>query len=135
MEQTNTSMEQMPSGQMPSRMKIAPDTLAYASDEQNQLTVEFEIPGAPGDSIDLKILEDSLYLTAPAGNIEYVTALSFCCPVKPGQAKAEYNNGLLKIQVPFKDPMEDAVKVPITAAMSAPALGQGQRPQGKAKAA
>jgi HSP20 family molecular chaperone IbpA len=33
--------------------------------------------------------------------------------VKPNKAEAIYENGLLRIEVPFKDPMEDAVKVAI----------------------
>jgi HSP20 family molecular chaperone IbpA len=33
--------------------------------------------------------------------------------VKPDQAEATYEHGLLRIEVPFKDPMEDAVKVAI----------------------
>jgi hypothetical protein len=36
-------------------------------------------------------------------------------PVKPVNAKATCEHGLLRIEVPFKDPMEDAVKVAITA--------------------
>jgi HSP20 family molecular chaperone IbpA len=36
-------------------------------------------------------------------------------PVKPDKAEANYENGLLRIEVPFKDPMEDAVKVAIKA--------------------
>jgi HSP20 family protein len=35
--------------------------------------------------------------------------------VKPDQAEATYEHGLLRIEVPFKDPMEDAVKVAIKA--------------------
>jgi HSP20 family molecular chaperone IbpA len=88
------------------RMKVAPDTVAYADGENHKLIVEFAIPGAPTETIDVKIL----------GDIEYVSALALGWPVKPAKAEAAYLNGLLRIEVPFKDPMEDAVKVPIKVA-------------------
>ena len=97
------------------RIKLAPDTVAYADEETRKLVVEFSIPGAPTDTIDVKILKDSIHLTAPARDIEYVAALALGWPVKPAKAEATYENGLLRIQVPFKDPMEDAVKVAIKA--------------------
>ncbi|MGB2986255.1 MAG: Hsp20/alpha crystallin family protein [Phycisphaerae bacterium] len=97
------------------RIRIAPNTVAYADTEKNKLVVEFAIPGAPTDTIDLKLLPDSVHLTAPARDIEYVSALSLAWPVKPDKAEAIYANGLLRIEVPFKDPMEDAVKVVIKA--------------------
>jgi HSP20 family molecular chaperone IbpA len=56
---------------------------------------------------------DSFSLSAPRDDIEFATALSFCCPVVPEEAKAKYENGLLKIEVPFKDSMEDAIKIKI----------------------
>ena len=96
-----------------SRMKVAPDTVAYADGENRKLVVEFAIPGAPADTVDLKILEDSVHLTAPARDIEYVSSLALGWPVKPDKAEATYQLGLLRIEVPFKDPMEDAVKVAI----------------------
>ena len=95
------------------RIKLAPDTVAYADAEKNKLVVEFAIPGAPTDTIDLKLLPDSVHLTAPARDIEYVSALALAWPVKPDKAEAIYEHGLLRIDVPFKDPMEDAVKVAI----------------------
>ena len=52
---------------------------------------------------------------APARDIEYVAALALSWPVKPDKAEATHENGLLRIEVPFKDPMEDAVKVAIKA--------------------
>jgi len=54
-------------------------------------------------------------LTAPANDIEYVSALALAWPVKPDKAEATYEHGLLRIEVPFKDPMEDAMKVVIKA--------------------
>jgi len=97
------------------RIKVAPNTVAYADAENHKLVVEFAIPGAPTDTIDVKILEDSIHLTAPARDIEYVSALALGWPVRPLKADATYENGLLRIEVPFKDPMEDAVKVAIKA--------------------
>ena len=95
------------------RIRVAPNTVAYADEENLKLVVEFAIPGAPTDTIDLKILEDSVHLSAPARDIEYVASLALAWPVKPDKAEAIYENGLLRIEVPFKDPMEDAVKVTI----------------------
>ena len=95
------------------RIKVAPDTVAYADAEKHQLVVEFAIPGAPTDTIDVKILADSVYLIAPARDIEYVSALALGWPVKPDKAEATYEYGLLRIEVPFKDPMEGAVKIAI----------------------
>ena len=95
------------------RIRVAPNTVAYADGEKNKLVVEFAIPGAPTDTIDVKILADSVHLTARARDIEYVASLALGWPVKPDKAKATYEHGLLRIEVPFKDPMEDAVKVAI----------------------
>lgn len=97
------------------RIRVAPNTVAYADAENHKLVVEFAIPGAPTDTIDLKILPDSVHLTAPARDIEYVSALALAWPVKPDKAEAIYEHGQLRIEVPFKDPMEDAVKVTIKA--------------------
>ena len=95
------------------RMKVAPVTVAYADGEQRKLIVEFAIPGAPTETVDVKVLKDSVYLLAPARDIEYVSALALGWTVKPDKAEATYEHGLLRIEVPFKDPMEDAVKVAI----------------------
>jgi HSP20 family molecular chaperone IbpA len=95
------------------RMKVAPETVAYADGEQRKLIVEFAILGAPTETIDVKVLKDSVHLLAPARDIEYVSALALGWPVKPDKAEATYEHGLLRIEVPFKDPMEDAVKVAI----------------------
>jgi HSP20 family molecular chaperone IbpA len=97
------------------RIKVAPNTVAYADAEKHKLVVEFAIPGAPTDTIDLKLLPDSVHLTAPARDIEYVSALALAWPVKPDKAEAIYEHGLLRIMVPFKDPMEDSVKVAVKA--------------------
>src|ERR1700736_4340991 len=99
------------------RIRVAPSTVAYADEQNDKLVVEFAIPGAPTDTIDVKILADSVHLTAPARDIEYVSALALAWPVKPDKAEAIYEHGLLRIEVPFKDPMEGAVKIAVKAAV------------------
>ena len=96
------------------RIKVAPNTITYAAGE-TKLIIEFAIPGAPTDTVDVKVLEDSIHLTAPARDVEYVSALALGWPVKAVKAEATYEHGLLRIEVPFKDPMEDAMKVVIKA--------------------
>ena len=49
------------------RIKVAPDTVAYADGETHRLVVEFAIPGVPTDTIDVKILADSVHLQRPRG--------------------------------------------------------------------
>jgi HSP20 family protein len=100
------------------RMKVAPDTVAYADEEHGKLIMEFALPGAPTETIDIKVLGDSVHLSAPARDIEYVSATALTWPVKPEKAQATYVNGLLRLEVPFKDPMEDAVKVLVTAGVA-----------------
>jgi HSP20 family molecular chaperone IbpA len=79
------------------RMKVAPVTVAYADGEKHKLVVAFAIPGAPTETIDVKILKDSVYILAPARDVEYVSALALTWPVKPEKAEATYENGLLRI--------------------------------------
>jgi HSP20 family protein len=127
------------------RIKVAPDTVAYADGAKHKLVVEFAIPGAPTETVDVKILGDSIHLTAPARDIEYVSALALSWPVKPDKAEATYDHGLLRIEVPFKDPMEVAVKVAIKVGgaetkpktiaaegtLPGPGRGSGKPPVGK----
>ena len=95
------------------RIRVAPSLCAWVDSKHTKLTMEIIIPGVPQGNIELKMHDDSFSLSAPREDIEYVTAYSFCCPVKPEEAEATYNNGLLRIEVPFRDPMEDATKVPV----------------------
>jgi hypothetical protein len=75
------------------RITVAPNTVAYGDWENHKLVVEFAIPGAPTETIDVKILEDSIHLTAPAKDIEYVSALALGWLVKLTKPKRPTSTG------------------------------------------
>ncbi|MHC4778456.1 MAG: Hsp20/alpha crystallin family protein [Planctomycetota bacterium] len=95
------------------KIKVSPDICSYVDDDHKKLTLEISVPGVKKEEINLKMHEDSFSFSGPREDFEYAAALAFCCPVNAGKAEAKYENGLLKVEVPFKDPMEDAVKVSV----------------------
>jgi HSP20 family molecular chaperone IbpA len=95
------------------KFRVSPDICSYMSEDDQTLNIEVSIPGVRKEDIELRMLEDSFSLSAPGREVEYVTASAFCCPVKAGKARASYENGCLKISVPFKDPFENAVQVTV----------------------
>lgn len=47
---------------------------------------------------------------APRDDFDYVSMGGFCCSVKADEADANYDNGILKVVVPFEERMDKAIK-------------------------
>ena len=96
------------------KIKIAPEICSFVDDVHSKLSLEISIPGVQKENITLKMHDEGFSLSALREDIEYVTTSTFCCPVDIEKVEANYQNGLLKITVPFKEIMEGAVKVHVT---------------------
>ena len=98
---------------MADRVKLAPNIFSYPDYEHQELHMEISLGGVKKEDIILKMHDDSFFIQAAREDFDYVTSEVFCCPVNAGEAKAKFEHGILKVIVPFKDHMEDAIQVPI----------------------
>ncbi|MEJ5358274.1 MAG: Hsp20 family protein [Desulfobacterales bacterium] len=95
------------------KLRMAAEVCSYIDEERNLIHLEICLPGVKKQSIQLKVRDDSYSLVAPREDFEYVSAAAFCCPVDARKAKASYKDGVLKVAIPLKDPMEGARTVKI----------------------
>ncbi|OLS15576.1 MAG: putative small heat shock protein [Promethearchaeota archaeon CR_4] len=94
--------------------RISPNVCAYPNEEEHEkLHIEVELPGVKKEDIKFKLHEDSFYIRATKGDIEYVGSYAVCCPVKAEDAKAKFVDGLLTVEVPYRDEFAEAVEVAI----------------------
>jgi len=95
------------------KLKMAADVCSYINEDDHHIHLEICVPGVKKQAIHLKIRDDSYSLIAPRDDFDYVSAAAFCCPVNSKKAKASYKDGMLKVMVPLRDPMEGARVVKI----------------------
>jgi len=95
------------------KRRMAADMCSCVDENTGSLHLEFTIPGVKREDIKLKLHDEDFSLSAYRDDAEYVSTGSFCCPVKAQDSKANYENGLLTLDIPFKDPWEGAFEVPI----------------------
>jgi HSP20 family protein len=92
---------------------IAPNMATFSDDKLETLNIQIELPGVNEKDIDLRFFEDGFYIVAKKEGIKFMGSYALVCPVRPDKAIAEYADGLLIVNVPYKEPLEEGVKVKI----------------------
>jgi HSP20 family protein len=95
------------------KRRVAAELCSCVDDDGSNIHLEFTIPGVKKNDINFKMNDENFSLSAKKNNVEYVSTGSFCCPVEINDTEANYENGLLLIDIPLKDPWKDAYNVTI----------------------
>jgi HSP20 family protein len=92
---------------------LYPRIIAMPDENHENLHIEIELPGVEREGIKLRMHEDSFFVRAEKEDVRYVGSYAICCPVDYEQAKAEYKNGLLTVDVPYRQPQERGKEIPV----------------------
>jgi len=76
--------------------------------------LEVILPGVSKEDVKLRVLDDLIDLRAIFDDLEYTLTKYFPFTIKMESIDAQYSEGLLKIKGKIKDPLEDAVEVPVS---------------------
>lgn len=90
-----------------------PEVITFVDQEKSTLHIEVALVNLETDNISLMMDENGFFLSAPSEDVKFVTTMSFLRPVRPSEAKAVFEDSFLRIEVPFRDPLENYVKVAI----------------------
>ncbi|MFW9880537.1 MAG: Hsp20/alpha crystallin family protein [Candidatus Thorarchaeota archaeon] len=91
----------------------SPEVCSWADDDSESYKIEIQLPGVEKDTIKLKMHDDSFFIKGDTEDTTYIGTFAICCPVRPEEAKATYKEGLLKIEVPFKESEYHSIDVKI----------------------
>lgn len=92
---------------------MSPDVCVFNDTNLETLNIQIELPGVDKNDIDLRFYEDGFYIVAKSENAKYMGSYSLIFPVLPEKAIANHSNGLLTINIPYKKPFQEGVKVKI----------------------
>jgi HSP20 family molecular chaperone IbpA len=96
-----------------STFRTYPEIRRYVNYAQKDVQVEISLPGVRKEDILLQALPDWFHLSAArqGDNLLYTANFNWGVEVNYDQVTADYNNGLLKIWAPIRDPLERAQEV------------------------
>lgn len=75
------------------------------NDDDTGLRIEVDLAGAQKESLDLEMGDVGFCVKGEAADFRYETCYMLAHEIKPKEAKAKFDSGLLRIEVPLKDIM------------------------------
>ena len=84
----------------------------YIDHDEDGFSIEVELPGVAKEHVNLSVGSQSLCIEAMRDDVVYQGCFTLAHIVDESKAKAKFADGLLKIEVPFKEPIKGK-RIPI----------------------
>jgi len=92
---------------------VAVPRVTVCHDERDEgFVIDVELPGVKKEEIHLEMGTGGMCLRAEKADLRYEGCYVLAHPVRPEEAKARFENGLLKVRVPFRESIK-GVEVPV----------------------
>lgn len=85
------------------KLRLGPVSCAYHDTEK--YIIDLELPGVSKHDIDIEATENGICVVGKKEGIEYSSCYALTQKVDLDKTKTEYNNGVLTITLPFKEPI------------------------------
>lgn len=92
---------------------VPPHMFACLDAEGENYVVEVDLPGVEKKDIDLSMHEDIIHIQAERKDLAFHGHLHFSLKVNPKKAKAKFNNGLLRVEVPLEAKRTPPIKIEV----------------------
>jgi HSP20 family molecular chaperone IbpA len=74
--------------------------------DETAYSIEVELPGVMKPNVDLSLSEQSFCVEASRDDVVYLGCFTLAHKIDENQARAKFVDGLLKIEVPLKAPIQ-----------------------------
>lgn len=93
------------------KYRVTPRYTAWM--EGDKIIIRSVLAGVEAKDIEMKALKDRFLLRAARDDVLYDLNLDLNAEIEPEKTKAEYNQGLLRVELQRHNPLDDAYDVPI----------------------
>lgn len=84
---------------------ITPLITSMHKEDGSGLIIDVDLAGAPKNSVELEMGKEGFCIQAEADDFRYESCFRLAHTVRAEEAKAKFESGLLKIEVPFEETM------------------------------
>jgi HSP20 family molecular chaperone IbpA len=105
--------EKIKGGIMSEDTIVSPEICIFSDKNFENLNIQIELPGVEKKDIELQMFEDGFYIMANKEGAKFMGSYALIFPVQPEKAISEYSNGVLMVNVPYKNILQGGVRVNI----------------------